>query len=374
MTAATLACGLPRRILLTTDAVGGVWSYSLAIARGLAALGCACALAVLGPAPSDDQRAAAASIARLRLIETGLPLDWTAADEAALAAAAGRLDGIAAQCAASLVHLHSPVLAAFPWQAPVVAVAHSCVGTWWDAVYPGLPAPADFAWRMRLMRRGLERAAAIIAPSASFAGALHRVYGHGPAIDVISNGLEAPAARPAMQRDLRVLTAGRLWDRGKNIAVLDAAAELLAVPVDAAGPLDGADGSRFRASRLNLLGTLPPDRLRDACARAALFAAPSRYEPFGLAVLEAAQLATPLVLADIPTFRELWDDAAVFVPPDDPVAWATSLRMLLDAPSRREALGARAWARAQLYDAAHMTAATASVHRAAYARRVALTV
>ena len=39
------------------------------------------------------------------------------------------------------------------------------------------------------------------------------------------------------------------------------------------------------------------------------------YEPFGLAVLEAAQAGCALVLSDIPTFRELWDGAAMFVPP-----------------------------------------------------------
>ena len=39
----------------------------------------------------------------------------------------------------------------------------------------------------------------------------------------------------------------------------------------------------------------------------------ARYEPFGLAVLEAAQAGMRLVLSDIPSFRELWDGAATFV-------------------------------------------------------------
>jgi glycosyltransferase involved in cell wall biosynthesis len=149
--------------------------------------------------------------------------------------------------------------------------------------------------------------------------------------------------------------------------VLDRAAASLDAPIEAAGPIEGADGSRFTTHHLDLLGNLPPGRLRGRMGGSAIFAAPSRYEPFGLAVLEAAQMATPLVLADIPTFRELWREAALFVAPDDAAAWAAALQALLDAPQLCDALGARAAERARLYDAAHMTAATAAIHRAAYA-------
>ena len=50
-------------------------------------------------------------------------------------------------------------------------------------------------------------------------------------------------------------------------------------------------------------------------ARTAVFVSPALYEPFGLAVLEAAQAGCALVLSDIPTFRELWDGVALFVAP-----------------------------------------------------------
>ena len=62
--------------------------------------------------------------------------------------------------------------------------------------------------------------------------------------------------------------------------------------------------------------------------RSAIFAAPSRYEPFGLAVVEAAISGAALVLADIPTFRELWSDAALFVSPDDSNGWSRALTEL----------------------------------------------
>ena len=64
------------RIFLTTDAVGGVWQYSLELARAYVERGLAVDLVVLGPAASPERLAEAEEIAGLHLFETGLPLDW----------------------------------------------------------------------------------------------------------------------------------------------------------------------------------------------------------------------------------------------------------------------------------------------------------
>jgi glycogen synthase len=53
-----------------------------------------------------------------------------------------------------------------------------------------------------------------------------------------------------------------------------------------------------------------------------------------------------LVLADIPTFRELWDGAAIFIDPDDPAALALAIDWLAESPSAAHAWGARAADRA----------------------------
>ncbi len=68
---------IPRHILMSTDAVGGVWTYAIDLSRGLSALGVEVTLAVLGPAPGPQQAATAQAIRCVRLLETGLPLDWT---------------------------------------------------------------------------------------------------------------------------------------------------------------------------------------------------------------------------------------------------------------------------------------------------------
>ncbi len=354
--------GAAPRVLLTSDAVGGVWRYSLAIAAGIGARGGHCTLATMGPAPSARQCAEAGEIAGCTLVHTGLPLDWTASGPRALGRAAAELGRLADQVQARTVHLHTPALAAFDWPVPAVAVAHSCVGGWWQAVHGNAAPPAEFRWRMALMQEGLGRAAAIIAPSHAASEALGGIYAAGRAIEIVHNGLgAAPPQRAARRR--RVLAAGRLWDGGKNFAVLDRAALRLDAPINAAGPVHGPGGASFYAVGLNLLGNLAQDELRAEMASAAVFAAPSVYEPFGLAVLEAAQMGGALLLSDISSFRELWDGAAQFVDPHDAEQWAAAMRALLDAPAQAAVLGDRARARSRRYTARAMVEATMAIHR-----------
>ena len=71
----------PGSVLLTTDAVGGVWTYSLDLARGLAEHGVRTTLAVIGPEPGPAQRAEVSQIG-LTMIQTGFPLDWWGVGEA----------------------------------------------------------------------------------------------------------------------------------------------------------------------------------------------------------------------------------------------------------------------------------------------------
>jgi glycosyltransferase involved in cell wall biosynthesis len=307
-----------RRLLLTTDAVGGVWTYSLDLARALAAAeDVVVLLAVLGPTPSADQLTEAAAVPGLQLTDTGLPLDWTAEQEGDVRAAGSVLADLAETGAVDLVQLHSPALAAavrFP--APVVSVIHSCVATWWSAVH-GNALPADLAWRAALVRQGLERSDLVVAPSQSFAAAVQRNYGEALRLVAIPNGRSSMAFPVSGPPASFALTAGRLWDSGKNVAAFDRAAALSTFPFRAAGSLEGPDGSRCRLDHAEPLGTLAAGDLASLLAQRPVFVSAALYEPFGLAVLEAAQAGCALVLADRPVFRELWDGAALFVDPLD---------------------------------------------------------
>ncbi len=352
------------RLLLTTDAVGGVWRYSLELA---ASIGCEVVLAVLGPPPSAPQRAEASG---LRLVQTGLGLDWTAPDAQSLAATSRALSALAADAAVDAIQLHAPALMGGQgWPAPVVAVAHSDVATWWAALRAG-PVPAEFAANVAASAAGLAQVDAVVAPSRAMADALRRAHGGARRIEVVRNG-RRPLPRGPGPRQRAVLVAGRLWDEAKGAAVLDRAAGLLGAPVWAAGGVAGPNRAAFAASHLRLLGVLDEAGLAAAMSRATVFASAARYEPFGLAALEAAQAGLALVLSDIPSLRELWDGAALFAAPGDAAGFAQAMRRALDAPER---LAAAAGERAQRYGAAAMGSAMRALHeglRSAAARGAA---
>ena len=343
---------------MSTDAVGGVWTYALNLARALRPHGVETTLLVLGPPPAEPP-------ADLEIVATGLPLDWLADSPGEVEAAGRALADLAADARADLVQLNSPAYAAaarFP--VPVVGVQHSCTATWWRAVRGDEPAPADFAWRRDLARRGLLACARTVAPTRAFAEAVRAEYALEQAPAAVWNGRRAPdpAAPTPEPSQAYVMTAGRLWDESKGMAVLDAAAARLSVPVLAAGPLAAPGGGAAAFAHLRATGLLPAAELQARLAGAAAFVSPSLYEPFGLAVLEAAQAARPLVLSDIATFRELWDGAAVFVPPRDAAALAAALEALLADPPRRAALGTAAAVRARRYTVEAMAAGMACVY------------
>ena len=150
------------RVLMTADAVGGVWQYALDLA---AALDAEVVLAVLGPAPDPDQRAAAAA-AGVTLVETGLPLDWLCDGPAPVLAASEAVAGLARETGADLVHLNAPALALARFGRPVVAVNHGCLGTWWDAARGGA-VDRGLAWLPDLVGQGLRAADRTVASSAS---------------------------------------------------------------------------------------------------------------------------------------------------------------------------------------------------------------
>ncbi len=353
------------RLLMTADAVGGVWPYAIDLSRSLAPHGVEATLAVLGPAPTAKQRATAAAVPGLRLLETALPLEWLADSKAEIAGSGQALAALAKEVGADLVHLNTPAPAAcagFP--APLVIACHSCVATWWDAVRDG-PLPDDFRWRAELTGQAYAIAKLLVAPTAAFAAATARTYGLRQPPLVIHNGRRAmacPAAAPPLPADV-ALTAGRLWDEGKDMATLDRAAARLAIPVLAAGDTRGPNGAQVQLRHLQLLGRLSDTALARVLDTRPIFVSPARYEPFGLAVLEAAQAGCALVLSDIPGFRELWDGAAEFVRPGDDAALAATVQHVATDRERRAALGVAAKERAERYTVESQAAAMLDAYR-----------
>ncbi|WP_372618257.1 glycosyltransferase [Falsiroseomonas sp.] len=350
----------PRHLLMTADAVGGVWTHALELAAALAPLGVRTTLAVLGPGLDAARRARAAQVPGLELVDTGLPLDWLAGTEAEVIQAGEAIASLARCSGAELLQLNSPALAAaadFP--VPLVGVCHSCLATWWQTMRGG-PMPSDFAWRVGLLARGYMRCDALVAPSAAFAAATARAYRLQRAPEVVWNGRRPGRVATAAGRF--AFTAGRLWDDGKDLGTLNRAAAQLDLPVFAAGSTRGPNGAAVDLRHLRLLGSLDDAALEGWLARGPVFVSTARYEPFGLAVLEAAQAGCALVLSDIPSFRELWDGAACFVEPGDVGGFAKAIATLSRDQEQRRSLRVAALRRSRRYTATAMAQGMARIH------------
>jgi glycosyltransferase involved in cell wall biosynthesis len=359
----------PRRVLLVADCVGGVWQYSLELATGLAAHGVEIVLAVPGPAPTSAQRQEAEAIPGLKLQLLDAPLDWQARSERELAPLRAQLIELAGE-AVDLVHLNGAALGDLPVSQPVVPTQHSCLATWWQAMRPGQALPQAWRWHRARTAAGLAAAAAVIAPSAAFADQLRQAYGSQIALAVVHNGRTLGPRPVTPGRHAVALTAGRLWDEAKNLRTLDAAAAGIRWPVLAAGPTRGPDGQEVQLEHVVALGTLDGAALDDRLWRTAVFASLAVYEPFGLAVLEAALAGCALVLSDTATFRELWHDAALFVPAADPLAARDAVNGLIADRNLRLRLGALAQARANRYSPEACVRGTLAVYQRVLAQTV----
>ena len=376
---------------MTADTVGGVWTYALDLGRKLAAAKVQVTLATLGPDPDKD-KSNEASAAGIMLKTLGGALDWTADHSDQIVMSAARLLKLSKRLRPDLVHLNSPALAAFvSFDAPLLVGCHSCLRTWWQVMMGAASLPDDCAWRTAVVARGYANADALVAPSRAFADATQRAYGLPATPTAILNGRigapevwratqERPTAlkqrykrhwmskpgcgssQPRLAESYDILCAGRLWDAAKDVATLDRAIGHVGLSAAAAGPLVGPNGEAVAFEHLRSLGRLPEPELRSYFDKRPIFVASSRYEPFGLAVLEAAQSGCPLVLSDIPTFRELWDGSAIFFPPGNDVVLADTLGRLASDPVARLRWGDAARGRSSHYSATKMARETLNLY------------
>ena len=342
----------PGRVLMTADAVGGVWTYALELARALGTHGTKVALAVMGPSPSPSQRAEAASLPNVTLYEGGYALEWMDDPWREVERAGQWLLDLADRFSPDVIHLNGYVHAALPWGRPVLVAAHSCVFSWWFAVYGELPPPQHDEYRQRV-RAGLAAADLVVAPTAAMLGALEQHYGRIAQGWVIHNARDFDGFNPAPKLP-KIFAAGRAWDQAKNLALLNAAAPRVGWPVSLAGDCQHPGGGSLRFANLQCLGKLPADAMRSQLAESAVYALPARYEPFGLSALEAGLCGCALVLGNVPSLREVWGDAATFVEPDDADGLVAALnRLIADNDWRRE-MGRRARTRALGYTLSEM--------------------
>ncbi len=313
------------RVLMTADAVGGVWTYSLTLARALRQREVECALAVMGPPPESLPRDIRVHHAPYRL--EWMPDPWPDVD-----AAGDWLLTLARREQPDVVHLNGYSHAAIDFGVPKILVAHSCVCSWWRAVHRQ-PAPPEWSEYRRRVRAGLDGADLVIAPTAAMRDAL--IEEHGPVAQtaVIPNASEPVAPLTDHGRHPFVFAAARFGDESKNLPLLESLRRRIPWPVVLAG-----------SPRL-----LPHSEVLRFMSQAAIFCHPALYEPFGLAPLEAALSGCALLLSDIPSLRELWSGAAIFFDPRSVESAASALNQLISSDHLRRDLAQAAGVRARRF-------------------------
>jgi glycosyltransferase involved in cell wall biosynthesis len=340
---------------MTADTVGGVWTYAIELARGLAEQGVEVALATMGEPLNDSQREKADRIPHLRVFESTFRPEWMEDPWRDVEKAGDWLLGLEERVRPDVIHLNGFAHGSLPWSAPVVMVGHSCVLSWWQAVKGG-PAPPEWDRYAQEVAKGLAAADLVIAPSEAMLASLTSHYGEiageiagdlGGTLGktrVILNGRDSKAFKPSSKEPV-VFAEGRLGDEARNLEALERVAGNLPWDVFVAGEALQPDGE-IRPHHTRRLGRLTPRALAAWLGRAAIYCLPARYEPFGLSAVEAALSGCALVLGDIPSLRETWRHRAVFVPPNDPEVLESALQRLIADPDRRASLAAGSRARA----------------------------
>jgi glycosyltransferase involved in cell wall biosynthesis len=339
-------------ILVTADTLGGVWTYTRELVGGLVRRGERVTLVSFGDIPTAAQTRWMEGLENFDYRPTAFKLEWMLDSEADMEASAQYLEAVIEEIRPDLLHLSQFYYGALAPEVPRIVVAHSDVVSWWAAVHRQEPPASDWLrWYRGIVARGLREATAVVTPSQWMLEQIGLHYGNPESAAVIYNGRNPGLFNPYISKERNVVTVGRLWDSGKNAALLLKQELPAAVRIIGCNRHPDLGGNVFGGETIPENVQLEPEQdesqLARTLARAGIYAATSQYEPFGLAPVEAALSRCAIVASDIPSFRELWGDAAVFFRNNDAESLRRAIETLLLDPALWRQMGNRAFRHAQ---------------------------
>lgn len=325
--------------------MGGVWTYALELARALQEYNIEVYLATMGDRLSSSQWEASHRVSNLTIKESSFDLEWMDEPWDEVNKAGEWLLDLEQQIKPDLIHLNNYVHGSLPWDAPVLMVGHSCVLSWWEAV-KNEEAPDRWNTYAERVTRGLQGADCVVGVTQNMLDSLENFYGPFEYSTVVYNARDKSRFSSSAKKP-QIFSMGRLWDEAKNIASLQAIADRLSWPVYIAGEEEGYDS--MPTENVHFLGRLSSSEVAGWLGSSSIFVMPARYEPFGLSALEAASSGCSLVLGDIPTLREVWEDAAMFADPDDTHGMYHQIQALIKNAAKRQHMSKKARQRAERY-------------------------
>lgn len=352
-------------VLITSDTLNGNWTYTRELVSGLITRGMRVTLVSFGEIPLPEQTAWMERLHGLTYHPTAFRLDWMEEGRDDFEEASAYLCALLKDTRADIFHSNHIAYGALPVAVPRVVVAHGDLITWWKSVHGREPRDSEWLrWYRHTIAEGLAGAAAVVAPSEWMLNSIRSVYSGGTREVVIHNGRNPIFFNPYVAKEESVLAIGRLLDPAKQVNLLTQQAH--PVPVCIVGDEGTEQVSKLplRAdvrfhdgnSGIALRGAQSESQLRMLYSKAAIYAGTSRYDPSGMAVLEAALSRCALVLNDIPSLRELWGQAAVYFRTNDSSSLAEAVRMMSEDAQMRRNFANRAFQRArECYNAHRMT-------------------
>ena len=329
-------------VLMTADTLGGVWTYVRELASELVRRGVRVTLVSFGEIPTLEQSAWMDGLDLLDFRPTGIKLEWMQECDDDLAASAGYLRMVVDEVSPDLLHFNQYFYGALDFAQPAIVVAHSDVVSWWQSVHR--TDPPESAWirnYRRIVSRGLAGADLVVAPSHSSLARLEANFVRPHRTHVVHNGRSPALFNPHHQKDAYAASVGRVWDLGKNAALLTKIETPW--PIYVAGDNTNPDlavkptALHVGEGRVVFKGVMTEHQLRALYAGASIYIATSQYEPFGLAPLEAALSRCAILASDIPSFREIWADHAVYFRNSDRRSLEAELfRLCADAQHTKE--------------------------------------
>jgi glycosyltransferase involved in cell wall biosynthesis len=202
--------------------------------------------------------------------------------------------------------------------------------------------------------RAVRRADHVIAVSERTKRDLVDLYGVAPdKVTVTPHGVDPAFAAGVTRGGGFVLFVGAIQARKHPLAAADAAAAV-GLPLVVVGPEKEPELARELRSRgADVRGFVDTPQLAELYRNAAALVLPSRFEGFGLPVLEAMASGTPVVLSDDAALREVAGDAGVYAERGD---FGAALRRALDEPARWSVAGLERAKRFSWADSARRTA------------------
>jgi glycogen synthase len=359
------------RLLITTDTVGGVWTFTKELVQGLVECGHSMALVSFGRMPSQSQQNDCALIAkrwpdRFWYIPSSTPLEWMEDNVNAFSGAAPLLAEIAAKFGAQLLHSNQFCFGALDFPIPRIVTAHSDVLSW--ARYSRSESLCKSPWLeqyISLVQNGLSGADITIAPTYWMLQELASFFALSEATKVIENGRTISQVGKK-KKILQAVTAGRVWDEAKGLHLLKDLHSPLSILV--AGEKQAKDTASLEvAGEAQFLGPLSEDELLTLFCRSALYLCTSCYEPFGLAPLEAALCGCAVLARDIPSLREVWGDNVLYF--SDSASLSMLLHKLNRDPDMLKAAQHSSFGRAQWFTRNRMVEQYLHVYRALLATK-----